>query len=245
MKTIPSLFDRNFKDFLMNAINKRYLSEYGYAKIYPYVEDNIISCFQDNPKMSRFKEDDNIRIIKSTTVDGYINLWLIGYKEYSNAHSNLINGIISYPSVYIGSSITPKPVGEKNEVYDMINIIVDTDMICHIYNEQDPYTRLELIYQYWIMIMNIFITYSGLERHYMRKYYNMRLFGISVDLYAYVKLAVVYHMHKSFTDSYVNKLIVTSEDYESNLMKLFKEKTELNESKIKDFLEKADYYLNA
>jgi hypothetical protein len=28
-------------------------------------------------------------------------------------------------------------------------------------------------------------------------------------------------------------------------MKLFKEKTDLSESKIKDFLEKADYYLTA
>ena len=245
MKTIPSLFDRNFKDFLMNVINKRYLSEYGYAKVYPYVEDNIISCFKDHPKMDRFIENDNVRIIKSTTVDGYINLWLIGYKEYTNAHSKLINGIISYPTVYIGSSITPKLVGEKNEVYDMINIIVDTDIICHMYNEQDPYTRLELIYQYWIMLLNIFVTNSGLERQYMRKYYSMRLFGINVDLSTYVKLAVIYHMHKSFTDSYANKLIVTSEDYESNLMKLFKEKTDLDESKIKDFLEKADYYLTA
>jgi hypothetical protein len=79
----------------------------------------------------------------------------------------------------------------------------------------------------------------------MHKYYNTRLFGINVDLSTYVKLAVIYHMHKSFTDSYANKLIVTSEDYKSNLMKLFKEKTDLSESKIKDFLEKADYYLTA
>jgi len=234
-----SLFDDSFKSILINSINTKYLSNYGYAKRYSYMEDNVLQIL----KKYKILDNDNVRIMKVYTIDKTNNIWFIGYKNYDIIQHQFHDDTIKLPpdKIYIGKSITPTPVGECGTT-DYTNIIFNTAILSSL---NKPNGSFYEIMNYWSDILKGYVEACGDEELYNKKYKNTFLFDKYIfDRMDYIFAASAYHFYtilhsKSVADTILPNIEYTFEKEQNSIYDM----CGLDMNKFENFVDKVKYYL--
>ena len=207
-----SLFSTEYRNILLTALDKYELSHKGY-NTYDYLEDNIRPLVKD-------KDKDTYRLVKVGNIrtgDEEVNIWFIGYYDYSNLKEHKIN------EVYVGKSIClTSEDGDSNILIDKTNILFDSYRLKNFDNDKNKTT---FIMGYWFSILLALVS-EIVNINTYKKYSNTVIHGVKIDgLMDYIKLAIVYHLYKSSLISYSSNKAkgITVEDILKRT-KLFKNK---------------------
>ena len=212
-----SLFSTEYRNILLTALDKYELSHKGY-NTYDYLEDNIRPLVKD-------KDKDTYRLVKVGNVrtnSEEVNIWFIGYYDYSKLPDKKLN------DAYVGKSVClTHDEGDGNYLVDKSNLLFDSYSLKDF--DADSKDKVEFITNYWFSILLSIISETDICNT-NNKYSDAIIHGVKIyGLIDYIKLAIIYHLYKASSSSYNKTPVkgITVDDIVNNY-KLFKNKEDFN-----------------
>lgn len=230
---MTSLFSFDFRNILLTAIDKYELTNKGY-KTYGYLEDNIRPVVES---IINETNKDNYRLVKIGSIDTMseeVNIWFVGYYDWSKADNYRRNGF------YVGKSICISEVPNKDRQYtEKLNLIFDGSTIVDIRDDK----LIDSVCSYWGVLMEYLFEETDLKNLTV-KFTNSYLFGIEMKNYlTYIELVSMYHLYYIITSYSVNSVckFLKQNISEKDLETRFKHRMR-TEMSLHDFAEKIDSY---
>lgn len=200
-----SLFSLEYRNILLTALDKYELSHKGY-NTYEYLEDNIRPLVKN-------KDKDTYRLIKVGNIrtnNEIVNIWFIGYYDYSSLPEQKLD------DAYVGKSVCLTHYeGDGNYLADKSNLLFDSYSLKDF--DADSKDKVKFISNYWFNILLSIISETDIS-NIDTKYSDVVIHGVKIyGLIYYIKLAIIYHLYKAsslYNKNYVKG--ITVEDIMNN-----------------------------